>query len=461
VSAELLDGITAALLAGLAGAVIFSLLGLVSGTDETATLAPLTLAVVLLGVPPAGVLTFFIAGAAAKHMTHAVPTTLLGIPGDTMAIALMEEANSLRRLGVPHIALRKMVSAAVLSALIAIPVSVLAASALATIADDIKQVIPYLFPVIAIAIAYLSKGRWASVIALVPLTAMITGLNTFVAAETGKTLAISFFVGLAVGPMIVDLVGLASPLTRASLLRDRRPTFWLAPEDGADGSAAAAPRNPLRVLSRSEATTTAAAAGVTSLTFVVSPLAMAILVGDIVGARVKHAYQRLTRVISVRNGVTDSTYLAETLIPLVAVGLPLSPIAAGAAAPLFNAPPVFTVGGDGVELHNLHTLLSPTQFLVYGLIGVLAAALIAYPLTVTYARRAALFVARNLSHEAVVGAFAGLVLVVAMYEGGVWGVVVMLTVGLVGGVLNKVIGMHVGVQCMAYYVSVLTVPVLL
>ncbi|MDQ6523314.1 tripartite tricarboxylate transporter permease [Nocardioides sp. LHD-245] len=460
-SAELLDGITAALLAGLAGAVIFSLLGLVSGTDETATLAPLTLAVVLLGVPPAGVLTFFIAGAAAKHMTHAVPTTLLGIPGDTMAIALMEEANALRRLGVPHIALRKMVSAAVLSALIAIPVSVLAASALATIADDIKQVIPYLFPVIAIAIAYLSKGRWASVIALVPLTAMITGLNTFVAAETGKTLAISFFVGLAVGPMIVDLVGLASPLSRASLLRDRRPTFWLAPEDGGDGSAAAAPRNPLRVLSRSEATTTAAAAGVTSLTFVVSPLAMAILVGDIVGARVKHAYQRLTRVISVRNGVTDSTYLAETLIPLVAVGLPLSPIAAGAAAPLFNAPPVFTVGGDGVELHNLHTLLSPTQFLVYGLIGVLAAALIAYPLTVTYARRAALFVARNLSHEAVVGAFAGLVLVVAMYEGGIWGVVVMLTVGLVGGVLNKVIGMHVGVQCMAYYVSVLTVPVLL
>ncbi|WP_436697948.1 tripartite tricarboxylate transporter permease [Nocardioides sp. BYT-33-1] len=460
-SAELIDGITAALLAGLAGAVIFSLLGLVSGTDETATLAPLTLAVVLLGVPPAGVLTFFIAGAAAKHMTHAVPTTLLGIPGDTMAIALMEEANSLRRLGVPHIALRKMVSAAVLSALIAIPVSVLAASALATIADDIKQVIPYLFPVIAIAIAYLSKGRWASVIALVPLTAMITGLNTFVAAETGKTLAISFFVGLAVGPMIVDLVGLASPLSRAALLRERRPTFWLAPEDGGDGSAAAAPRNPLRVLSRSEATTTAAAAGVTSLTFVVSPLAMAILVGDIVGARVKHAYQRLTRVISVRNGVTDSTYLAETLIPLVAVGLPLSPIAAGAAAPLFNAPPVFTVGGDGVELHNLHTLLSPTQFLVYGLIGVLAAALIAYPLTVTYARRAALFVARNLSHEAVVGAFAGLVLVVAMYEGGIWGVVVMLTVGLVGGVLNKVIGMHVGVQCMAYYVSVLTVPVLL
>ena len=36
-----------------------------------------------VGVPAPGVLTFFLAGAVAKHMTHAVPTALLGIPGDT------------------------------------------------------------------------------------------------------------------------------------------------------------------------------------------------------------------------------------------------------------------------------------------------------------------------------------------------------------------------------------------
>ena len=150
-----MNAILVALAAGLAGAVVFSLIGLVSGTDETATLAPLTLAVVLLGVPPAGVLTFFIAGAAAKHMTHAVPTTLLGIPGDTMAIALMEEANALRRLGAPHVALRKAITAALLSALIAVPVSVLAASALASIAEPIEQVVPYLFPVIALSLIHI------------------------------------------------------------------------------------------------------------------------------------------------------------------------------------------------------------------------------------------------------------------------------------------------------------------
>ncbi len=159
--------------------------------------------------------------------------------------------------------------------------------------------------------------------------------------------------------------------------------------------------------------------------------------------------------------IKSAARIAETLIPLVAIGLPLSPIAAGAAAPLFNAPPVFTVGGEGQEMNNLHTMLTAPQFLIFSLIGVLLAGLVAYPLVVRYARQAALFVARRLSHEAVIGAFAGLVLVVTMYEGGIYGVIVMLTVGLVGGVLNRVIGMHVGVQCMAYYVSVLSVPVLL
>lgn len=61
----------------LIGTVVFALIGLVSGTDETATIAPLTLLVILLGVPPAGVFAFFMAAIAAKHITHAIPTTLL------------------------------------------------------------------------------------------------------------------------------------------------------------------------------------------------------------------------------------------------------------------------------------------------------------------------------------------------------------------------------------------------
>ena len=112
IDAVLLNQILVATGMGLVGAIVFAAIGLVSGTDETTTLAPLTLLVVLLGVPPEGVFTFFLAAAVAKHMTHAVPTALLGIPGDTMATPLLQDANVLRNLGVPHIALRKMVSGA-------------------------------------------------------------------------------------------------------------------------------------------------------------------------------------------------------------------------------------------------------------------------------------------------------------------------------------------------------------
>jgi hypothetical protein len=73
--ASLLNDIYVAIAMGVLGAVVFAAIGLVSGTDETTTLPPLTLLVVLLGVPPAGVFTFFLAGAVAKHMTHAVRRT--------------------------------------------------------------------------------------------------------------------------------------------------------------------------------------------------------------------------------------------------------------------------------------------------------------------------------------------------------------------------------------------------
>jgi TctA family transporter len=104
----------------------------------------------------------FLAGAVAKHMTHAVPTALLGIPGDTMATPLMREANFLRNLGVPHIALRKMISGAVIAALVAVPLAVLFAVLLAPFGDAIKQAAPWVFLAAGTTIAYCDWGRCAA-----------------------------------------------------------------------------------------------------------------------------------------------------------------------------------------------------------------------------------------------------------------------------------------------------------
>ena len=114
-----------AIIAAIVGAILFAIIGLISGTDETAIMVPFTLLVILLGAPPAAVLSFFLAAVLAKHLTHAVPTALMGIPGDTMAVPLMDHATVLKRLGMPHIALRKMISGGVIGAFIALPTAIL------------------------------------------------------------------------------------------------------------------------------------------------------------------------------------------------------------------------------------------------------------------------------------------------------------------------------------------------
>ncbi len=62
----------------------------------------------------------------------------------------------------------------------------------------------------------------------------------------------------------------------------------------------------------------------------------------------------------------------------------------------------------GGQIVNLHTLMSPAEFLVYGLLAVLLAAIVAYPLSMNYARSAAVFVSRYISHEAIIATFVGL-----------------------------------------------------
>ncbi|OCR26182.1 membrane protein [Pseudomonas syringae] len=454
--APLLDQLLIALGMGILGAVIFAGIGLISGSDETTTLAPLTLLVVLLGVPAPGILTFFLAGAVAKHMTHAVPTALLGIPGDTMATPLMREANFLRNLGVPHIALRKMISGAVIAALIAVPMAVLFAVMLAPFGDMIKRAAPWVFLAAAVAIAWFSKGRLAAVLTLIPFVMIIVGLQSMT-GQYGVKLSVSYFLGIAIGPLIAALFSMLAPAEREKMRRQEVRTFSLSPDVKSWGGFFP---NPLKVLDSKQSMWTGITAVISSATFVFSPVAMTVIMGEMVGSRVKHVYHRLTTVITARNGVTEATYIAEALIPLIAFGLPLSPVAAGPAAPLFNAPPRFSVDAATGQVNNLHSLLSTWEFLGYGMLAVVVAILIAYPFTMNYAHRAASYVSRKISHEAVIATFVGLILVIGIWEGGLLGLLVIVTVGLLGGFLSRFLGFNIGVQFMGYYTAVLTVPAL-
>ena len=52
----------------------------------------------------------------------------------------------------------------------------------------------------------------------------------------------------------------------------------------------------------------------------------------------------------------------------------------------------------------------------------------------------------------------GLIVVISVWEGQLLGLLVILTMGLLGGLLSRAIGFNTGVQFMGYYTAVLTVP---
>jgi putative tricarboxylic transport membrane protein len=435
-----------AILFAFIGAIVFSLIGLISGTDETAVMVPLTLLVVLLGTPPAAVFSFFMAAVLAKHLTHAVPTALMGIPGDTTAVPLIDHANTLRRMGMPHVALRKMISGGIIGAFIALPTAVLLGQFLGQFADFFKSSSGIIFTIAAVLIAFFSQGRWVSILMIIPFAFFIKSLDMISFSILDKHLAISFFLGIAIGPMFSDILIATSSSAKRAIEKSEPKKYQLAPETKMWKGFFP---NPLKILSGEQKFFTAVTTFISSLTFVFSPVGMTSLMGEIVGSRTKGAYKKSTTSLAVMNGVTESTYIAETIIPLIAFGIPLSPVALGPASPLFIAPPVFTID----PVNNLHTYLTSWDFFLYGAIGLIVAALIAYPFTMNYARKASVLVMKYISQEAIVAMFIGLACLLAFHEGQVVGIVLTFTVAAVGGLLNRILGIGAGVQFMVFYAS--------
>jgi putative tricarboxylic transport membrane protein len=435
-----------AILFAFIGAIVFSLIGLISGTDETAVMVPLTLLVVLLGTPPAAVFSFFMAAVLAKHLTHAVPTALMGIPGDTTAVPLVDHANTLRRMGMPHVALRKMISGGIIGAFIALPTAVLLGQFLGQFADFFKSSSGIIFTIAAVLIAFFSQGRWVSILMIIPFAFFIKSLDMISFSILDKHLAISFFLGIAIGPMFSDILIATSSSAKRAIEKSEPKKYQLAPETKMWKGFFP---NPLKILSGEQKLFTAITTFISSLTFVFSPVGMTSLMGEIVGSRTKGAYKKSTTSLAVMNGVTESTYIAETIIPLIAFGIPLSPVALGPASPLFIAPPVFTID----PVNNLHTYLTSWDFFLYGAIGLIVAALIAYPFTMNYARKASVLVMKYISQEAIVAMFIGLACLLAFHEGQVVGIVLTFTVAAVGGLLNRILGIGAGVQFMVFYAS--------
>jgi hypothetical protein len=98
----------------------------------------------------------------------------------------------------------------------------------------------------------------------------------------------------------------------------------------------------------------------------------------------------------------------------------------------------------GSKADNLAQALTIPDYIVFSIIGLIGGALVAYPIAMHKARSWTELMLRKVSHEALIGAFCGLVCMLAFYEAGILGIFLALTIGIVGGFLHTEFGIQLG-----------------
>ena len=431
------------ILASCIAAVMYTIIGAAPGADETATIAPVTLILVLTGLEPAVILAFFISAIVACKLIDAVPVSVAGIPAGVMSTPMVEHAMILKKNGLTDTSIRKIASGAIIGTIVSIPVSLLLANALVPFANVIKEYGDVVFFIGAILLALMSKNKWISLAAILPFALLIQGLRYLYwgigAVAEGTNVFTSFFLAITIGPVIFTLFELLNKDKRNEMKRyDKKSIYLRKQEEGGKLP------NPLKILTKKEIGSSVVASLIGCVTFILSPVGLTIFFGELFSSREKDPIKKASLAVSCMEALAQSTYMAGTLIPLIALGIPLSPVAIGPANPLFNAAPVYTLE------HNMHHLLSMGDYIWATLIGAGIAATFTYFIAVKYSRQICTFVFKKIPHEALLGLFVSLVLLLAYMDGGIVNIVGVLLIGIVSGVLYR-LGVNYGVLFMILY----------
>lgn len=433
------------IIAALGAVILYIFIGFIPGTDETSVLMPITLTVVLAGVEPIVVLTFFIAAIVTLNLTNAIPTALVGLPGGVMSSPMIEHALYLKEKGLSAVVIKKMAVGSLIGTVVSIPIALVLANILAPYARNIQVLAPLLFFLGAIFLSLIGKNKILALLSIIPMSILFMGLRHLywgigIVAE-GTNITTSFFLGITIGPLIVSLFTLLNKGARQSMIVEKKKGILIPSE-----SITSKTLNPFKILTRSEIGKATIPSLIVSFLFVLSPVGLTILLGEGMASREKDPVNKATTAITTMSALAQATYLSGIIIPLVALGIPLSPVAIGPGSALFNAPPVFTVD------NNLHHMLSSREFIVGILIGAIIAASITYYITNRFAGRISRFVLEKIPHEAIIGLFISLILLLSYMDAGLINIFGVLLIGITCGTLNK-LGVNYGVQFMTLYAA--------
>lgn len=431
--------------ASLSAVVLYTFIGFIPGTDETSVLVPVSLALVLAGTAPMIILTFFISAIITLNLTNAMPTALVGLPGGVLSSPMIEHALYLKNQGLSTITIKKMAAGSLIGTVVSVPVSLLLANLLTPFATVIQPYASLLFVIGAVFLSVIGKHKSLALLSIVPLALLFQSLRHLywgmgvVPKDTNITT--SFFLGITIGPLIISLMSLLNKDNRTSMLTDQLKTIAIPKELNKKQSL-----NPFKILSKQEIKSASLVSFISNFLFVLSPIGLIILFGEAVANRKKDPVEKASTTITSMSALAHSTYLSGIIIPLIALGIPLSPTAIGPGSALFNAPPVFTV------THNLHHLLSRGEFVWAILVGAVISSLISYVIIIRYAGLISQFVLTKIPHEAVLGLFISFILLLAYMDAGLINIFGVLLIGIICGTLNKM-GVNYGIQFMTLYAA--------
>ncbi|MEG0267487.1 MAG: tripartite tricarboxylate transporter permease [Carnobacterium sp.] len=431
--------------ASLSAFLLYTFIGFIPGTDETSVLVPVSLALVLAGTPPIIILTFFISAIVTLNLTNAMPTALVGLPGGVLSSPMIEHALFLKNKGMSALTIKKMAAGSLIGTVISIPISLIVANLLAPYGTIIQPYAPLLFVIGAIFLSLIGKNKWLALLSIIPLALLFQSLRYLywgmevVPKDTNITT--SFFLGITIGPLIISMFSLLTKEGQKSMLTDQPKLITLSKKTSGKQTL-----NPFKILTKSELKSASFAALVSNFFFVLSPVGLIILFGGAVGNRKKDLVEKATTSITTMSALAQSTYLSGIIIPLIALGIPLSPTSIGPGNALFNAPPVFTVD------NNLHHILSRSEFVWAILVGALIASGLSYLVINRYAEVISRFVLTKIPHEAVLGLFISFILLLAYMDAGLINIFGVLLIGIVCGSLNKM-GVNYGIQFMTLYAA--------
>ena len=432
-------------LASLGATFLYTVIGFIPGTDETAVLMPITLAVVLSGVHPIVVLTFFISAIVSLNLMNAMPTLVVGLPGGVLSTPMIEHAMTMKKAGFTHENIRKAAVGALLGVITAVPTSLLIANLIAPHAEIIKQYANLLFVIGAIFLSLMGKAKLLSLAMIIPLAMLFQSLRTIYwdlgIIPQDKTVTTSFFLGITVGPLLVNLL---SFLTKST--REQAETTQLKETLIPSVSQVQQTFNPFKIVKKEESISAILASFFSTFLFVLSPVGITILFGEIVGKRKSDTLEKASTSIITMSALAQSTYLSGIIICVVALGIPLSPAAIGPGGALFTAPPIFSMES------NIHHALSQGEFTFAIILGAVLSISLVYYLSLRYATQITTFVLTKIPHEAVLGLFIGLVLLLAYMDAGLLNIFGVMLIGFICGNLNR-LGMNYGIQFMTLYAA--------